>query len=78
MFGADGRPLESLNTYKWLKYGTNAEPAIDMVNAPTVTCNIDSDVEMPETVDVVYNNRALNAPMPVEWYEEMVDRKSVV
>ncbi len=72
LFGADGRPLESLNTYKWLKYGTNAEPAIDMVNAPTVTCNIDSDVEMPETVDVVYNNRALNAPMPVEWYEEMV------
>ena len=23
-------------------------------------------------MDVVYNNRALNASMPVEWYEEMV------
>ncbi len=72
LFGADGKPLESLNTYKWLKYGTNAEPAIDMINMPTVTCNIGSDVKMPETVDVVYNNRSLNAPMPVEWYEEMV------
>lgn len=27
---------------------------------------------MPETVEVVYNNRDLNTSMPVEWYEEMV------
>ena len=72
LFDADGRPLESLNTYKWLKYGTNAEPAIDMINEPTVTCNIDAEPELPETVDVVYNNRALNTSMPVEWYEEQV------
>lgn len=72
LFDATGKPLESLNTFKWLKYGTNADPAIDMINIPTVTCNIGSDVEMPKTVDVVYNNRALNASMPVEWYEEMV------
>lgn len=72
LFGADGKPLESLNTYKWLKYGTNTEPAIDMVNEPVVACNIDADPELPETVDVVYNNRALNTSMPVEWYEEQV------
>lgn len=72
LFDADGKPLESLYTYKWLKYGTNAEPAIDLVNVPTVTCNIGADVEMPEMVDVVYNNRALNTSLPVEWYEEMV------
>ncbi len=72
LFDATGKPLESLNTFKWLKYGTNTDPAIDMINIPTVTCNIGSDVEMPKTVDVVYNNRALNASMPVEWYEEMV------
>lgn len=72
LFDATGKPLESLNTFKWLKYGTNADPAIDMINIPTVTCNIGSDVEMPKTVDVVYNNRALNVSMPVEWYEEMV------
>lgn len=72
LFDATGKPLESLNTFKWLKYGTNADPAIDMIHIPTVTCNIGSNVEMPKTVDVVYNNRALNASMPVEWYEEMV------
>lgn len=72
LFDPDGKPLDSLYTYKWLKYGTNAEPAIDLVNVPTVTCNIGADVEMPETVDVVYNNRALNTSLPVEWYEEMV------
>ena len=53
LFDATGKPLESLNTFKWLKYGTNADPAIDMINIPTVTCNIGSDVEMPKTVDVV-------------------------
>lgn len=72
LFDADGKPLESLNTFKWLKYGTNAEPAIDMVSTPAVTCNIGADVVLPETVDVVYNNRALNTSMPVEWYEEQV------
>lgn len=72
LFDATGKPLESLNTFKWLKYGTNADPAIDMIHIPTVTCNIGSNVEMPKTVDVVYNNRSLNASMPVEWYEEMM------
>lgn len=72
LFDADGKPLESLNTYKWLKYGTNAEPAIDIVNAASVTCNIGSEPELPQTVDVIYNNRALNTSMPVEWYEEQV------
>ncbi len=72
LFSASGKPLESLNTYKWLKYGTNAEPAIDMINMPTVTCNIGSDLELPETVDVVYNNRALNTSLPVEWASEQV------
>lgn len=72
LFDATGKPLESLNTFKWLKYGTNADPAIDMIKIPTVTCNIGSDVDMPETIDAVYNNRSLNAALPVEWYEEMV------
>lgn len=72
LFDPNGIPLESLNTYKWLKYGTNAKPAIDMVNATSVTCNIGAKLTLPETVDVVYNNRALNAAMPVEWYEEQV------
>lgn len=61
-----------MNTYKWLKHGTNAEPAIDMVTAQTITCNIDAELTLPDTVDVVYNNRALNTALPVEWYEEQV------
>lgn len=72
LFDAHGKPLESLNTYKWLKHGTNAEPAIDMVTAQTITCNIDAELTLPDTVDVVYNNRALNTALPVEWYEEQV------
>lgn len=72
LFDPHGMPLESLNTFKWLKYGTNAEPAIDMVVSPSVTCNIGAELALPETVSVVYNNRSLNKEMPVEWYEEQV------
>lgn len=72
LFSASGKPLESLNTFKWLKYGTNAEPAIDMINEPTITCNIGDKPVLPETVDVVYNNRALNTSMPVDWAAEQV------
>ncbi|MCM1183622.1 MAG: glycosyl hydrolase 53 family protein [Roseburia sp.] len=72
LFDPHGMPLESLNTYKWLKYGTNAAPAIDMVVSPSVTCNIGAELTLPETVDVVYNNRSLNKAMPVEWFEEQV------
>ncbi len=70
LFSPDGMPLESLNTYKWLKYGTKTEPAIDMVVAPSVTCNIGARLTLPETVDVVYNDRSLNKAMPVEWAAE--------
>jgi len=72
LFSASGKPLESLNTFKWLKYGTNVEPAIDMINEPTITCNIGDKPVLPETVDVVYNNRALNTSMPVDWAAEQV------
>lgn len=72
LFDANGKPLESLNTFKWLKYGTNAEPAIDRIETPTVTCNIGADFDLPATVNVIYNNRALNTDLPIEWYEEQV------
>jgi len=72
LFDASGKPLESLNTFKWLKYGTNAEPAIDRIETPTVTCNIGADFDLPATVNVIYNNRALNTDLPIEWYEEQV------
>lgn len=73
LFDANGNPLESLNTFKWLKYGTNAEPAIDRIETPTVTCNIGADFNLPATVNVIYNNRALNTDLPIEWYEEQVE-----
>lgn len=73
LFDANGKPLESLNTFKWLKHGTNAEPAIDRIETPTVTCNIGADFDLPATVNVIYNNRALNTDLPIEWYEEQVE-----
>lgn len=72
LFGPDGMPLESLNTYKWLKYGTNAELKVDFVPAQKAMCNVGAELSLPETVNVVYNNRAFNTAVPVEWYEEQV------
>lgn len=73
LFAPDGTPLESINTYKWLKYGTNAAPAVDMVNSPSVTINLNTKIELPEKVDVVYNNRSLNTSLTAVWDEAQIN-----
>ncbi len=69
LFDFEGHPLASLNVFKYLKYGTIAEPAIDYVPAPSVTCNVGTELEMPESVSVVYNDRSLNTELAVTWDE---------
>ena len=36
LFDNEGKPLASLNTYKWLKYGTIADPVIDIVEPAVI------------------------------------------
>lgn len=67
MFDWNGKPLASLNVFKYLKYGTICEPAVDFVKDVEVNLNAGDELVMPATVPAVYNNRALSTEVPVVW-----------
>ena len=58
MFDFSGHPLASLNVFKYLKYGSTAPLAVDTIPEVTVSCNIGTEPELPETVSVIYNDRS--------------------
>ena len=60
MFDFDGYPLESLKVFQYLKTGSDAPLAIDYIPEIAVSFSIGDKVELPEMIDVVYNNRAEN------------------
>ena len=66
MFDFTGHPLASLNVFKYLKYGATAPLAVDTIPEVTVSCNIGSEPEFPETVSVLYNDRS-EEQVPVTW-----------
>lgn len=74
MFDFTGHPLASLNVFKYLKYGSTTDLAIDYVPDIDITVDVDSEVSMPETVDVVYNDRSHNTQLAVTWDQTQVDK----
>ena len=66
MFDFTGHPLASLNVFKYLKYGATAPLAVDSIPGVTVTCNLGSAPELPDTVSVIYNDRSV-AQLSVTW-----------
>ena len=73
MFDFTGHPLASLNVFKYLKYGATAPLAVDYIPDVYVSCNVGEDLVLPESIDVVYNDRSQNKKQSVSWNE---DRKS--
>ena len=71
MFDFTGHPLASLNVFKYLKYGATAPLSIDTVPEVTVSCNIGAEPELPDTVNVIYNDRSVKQ-VPVTWNTENV------
>ncbi|MCR5322644.1 MAG: glycosyl hydrolase 53 family protein [Lachnospiraceae bacterium] len=66
-FDFNGRALPSLYTYKYLKYGTECDLKVDFANDATVIISPGSELNMPETVDVHFNDRSKNGPAAVKW-----------
>ncbi len=60
-FDFDGHPLASLNVFKYLKYGSTTDLAIDFIPEVNVTCDVGEEVVLPETVDVIYNDHSVVA-----------------
>ena len=69
MFDFTGHPLASLNVFKYLKYGATAPLAVDYIPDVYISCNVGEDLVLPESIDVVYNDRSQNKKQSVSWNE---------
>ena len=69
MFDFDGHPLASLNVFKYLEHGTTAPLAIDFIPELYLSCNVGSKITLPETIDVIYNDRSVKEQAAVTWDE---------
>lgn len=67
MFGFDGHPLDSLNVFKYLRYGSTAPLRVDAVPDVHAACNVGSALSLPQKVAVIYNDRSKNTEVAVEW-----------
>ena len=71
-FDFEGRALPSLYTYKYLKYGSDCSLKVDFANDAVVTISPNSELKLPETVDVHFNDRSKNGPAAVKWNEDEI------
>lgn len=74
MFDASGHPLASLNVFKYLEYGTSCEQAVDYMKEIRKEVFLGDTLHMPETAEVVYNDRSLNGPAAVVWDQSQLDK----
>ena len=69
-FDFTGHVLPSVNTYKYLKYGTTCDLKVDFANDLTCTVNPGGKIELPKTANVHFNDRSKNGDADVTWNEE--------
>ena len=67
MFDFTGHPLPSLNVFRYLKDGHTVPLAVDFIPQTTVSCDVGEALTLPETVEVVYNDRSANTQVAVSW-----------
>lgn len=74
MFDASGHPLASLNVFKYLEYGTSCAQTVDYVRDATAEVLLREELRLPETVEVVYNDRSLNGTAAVVWDNRQAEK----
>ena len=67
MFDFTGHPLPSLNVFRYLKNGHTVPLAVDFIPQTTVSCDVGEALTLPETVEVVYNDRSADTQVLVSW-----------
>lgn len=72
LFDFTGHPLDSLKVFKELKYGATAPLAVEKVPDVEVSCNVGAELVLPETAQVVYNDKTANREVPVVWDAEQI------
>ncbi len=66
LFDFTGHPLASLKTFLYLHCGTIVEKQIENIPVVEVNVSLGAELEMPQTVDVMLNDRTV-LPVEVEW-----------
>lgn len=72
MFDFEGYPLASLNVFKFLRFGSTAPLAIDSIPEVYISCDVGGTIELPEKIDVIYNDRSANTQAAVTWDEAQI------
>ena len=70
MFDFTGHPLDSLKVFRELKYGATAPLAVEKVPDVEVSCNVGAELALPDTAQVVYNDKTANREVSVVWDAE--------
>ena len=72
LFDFTGHPLDSLNVFRELKYGATAPLGVEKVPDVEVSCYVGAELVLPETAQVVYNDKTANREVPVVWNAEQI------
>ena len=74
-FDADGQSLESLKVFRLMRTGNETGPVPDAVEEPSVICDLNMPLELPENVNAIMTDDSRQA-VPVIWdLTEEQDRK---
>ncbi|MBE5844492.1 MAG: glycosyl hydrolase family 53 [Butyrivibrio sp.] len=68
-FDFDGKPLESLNVYKYIRSGALAELSIDAIPDTEIELAVGAEPVLPDEIDVIYNDKTANSKAKVTWDE---------
>jgi len=67
-FDFEGKPLASLNVWKYVNHGAKADKVEVMsVISPSLVVGINEPLVMPETVEALYNDATITDPAKVTW-----------
>ena len=72
LFDAEGRPLESLRVFSYVRTGTDCAVAVDSVEPVYISVKCNNPITLPETVSAIYNDGS-TAQVEVVWDEADLD-----
>ncbi|CEE00363.1 hypothetical protein BT1A1_0504 [Caldibacillus thermoamylovorans] len=72
LFDFSGHPLASLNVFKYVNTGSVAPLKIDVVKNVSIRANWGDAINLPEIVEVIYNNGNVDE-VPITWNENQLN-----
>lgn len=74
LFDSEGHPLPTINTYKYLTYGTICADGIDYIPDCEINSLCGKELNMPKSIEGIHLDRNNNSEIDVEWDSEAIGR----